>query len=52
MDNDQRGLFADDELAAALGRETLPVYILPTYTAMVELRSAVIHLCGGNEFWE
>ena len=41
-----------DELAAALGRETLPVYILPTYTAMVELRSAVIRLCGGNEFWE
>ena len=41
-----------DELASALQREVLPVYILPTYTAMVELRSAIIRLCGGSEFWE
>lgn len=29
-----------------------PVFIMPTYTAMLELRQAVIERCGGAEFWE
>lgn len=32
--------------------QNLPVYILPTYTAMLDLRKAVVHRCGGAEFWE
>ena len=32
--------------------QELPVYIMPTYTAMLELREAVIKHCGGSEFWE
>ena len=29
-----------------------PVFLMPTYTAMLELRQAVIHKVGGQEFWE
>ena len=41
-----------DKLAEILSHETLPVYIMPTYTAMLELRGVIIHRCGGSEFWE
>ena len=39
-------------LVDELGRQTLPVFIMPTYTAMLELREQVIKCCGGSEFWE
>ena len=29
-----------------------PVYIMPTYTAMLELRQTIVDRCGGSEFWE
>jgi UDP-N-acetylmuramyl tripeptide synthase len=29
-----------------------PVFIMPTYTAMLELREHLIKRCGGAEFWE
>ena len=29
-----------------------PVFLMPTYTAMLELRQAVVHRIGGQEFWE
>lgn len=35
----------------AAGQE-LPVFLMPTYTAMLELRQAVVHKVGGAEFWE
>ena len=35
----------------AAGQE-LPVFLIPTYTAMLELRQAVVHKVGGAEFWE
>ncbi len=41
-----------EPLTDMLMKETLPVYILPTYTAMLELRSTIIRRCGGMEFWE
>ena len=28
-----------------------PIYIIPTYTAMLELRETVIRHCGGDDFW-
>ncbi len=37
-----------DDLAA----EERPIFLMPTYTAMLELRQAVIHRVGGSEFWE
>lgn len=39
-------------LVRQLSTESLPVMILPTYTAMLELRTVVIRHCGGAEFWE
>ncbi len=32
--------------------QSLPVFLMPTYTAMLELRQAVVHKVGGREFWE
>ena len=41
---------------AALVRELQqaedPVFLMPTYTAMLELRQTLIRQVGGNEFWE
>lgn len=39
-------------LVEQIGSQTLPVFIMPTYTAMLELREHVIRRCGGSEFWE
>ena len=39
-------------LVENLGSQPLPVFIMPTYTAMLELREQVIRRCGGSEFWE
>ena len=39
-------------LVEKLGEQMLPVFIMPTYTAMLELREQVIKRCGGSEFWE
>jgi UDP-N-acetylmuramyl tripeptide synthase len=44
--------YSPEKLIDALSRETLPVYIIPTYTAMLELRSVIVRRCGGSEFWE
>ena len=40
------------EVVQYLSGEHLPVYILPTYTAMLDLRKEVVRRCGGAEFWE
>ncbi len=44
--------YSPQKLTDALAQETLPVYILPTYTAMLDLRTVIVHRCGGAEFWE
>ncbi len=41
-----------EKLVRQLERQELPVFIMPTYTAMLELRRVVIERCGGAEFWE
>ncbi len=33
-------------------RQDVPVTLMPTYTAMMDLRAKVIRRCGGTEFWE
>ena len=35
-----------------LETSNLPVFILPTYTAMLDLRKVIVRRCGGAEFWE
>lgn len=29
-----------------------PVFIMPTYTAMLEVRQVIVRHCGGTDFWE
>ena len=41
-----------EELCDELEKGTLPAYIIPTYSAMLELRSHIVRRTGGAEFWE
>ena len=41
-----------EKLVSALEKQSLPVFIMPTYTAMLELREVLIKHCGGADFWE
>lgn len=41
-----------EKLVTDLEGADKPVFIMPTYTAMLELRSVVVKHCGGKEFWE
>jgi len=41
-----------EALVRELEGEEVPVFLMPTYTAMLELRSVMIRHCGGAEFWE
>ena len=41
-----------EALVSALAAEEKPVFLMPTYTAMLELRQVVIRRVGGSEFWE
>ena len=41
-----------DRLVDWLAEQEKPIYIMPTYTAMLDLRQKVIRRCGGNDFWE
>ena len=52
--SDQRILVIQNpaSLVDYLQLQDLPVYILPTYTAMLDLRKVIVHRCGGSEFWE
>ena len=45
----QPDLAAVAETVAAAGRA---VFILPSYTGMMELRPLLLRRCGGKEFWE
>ena len=40
-----------ERLVTSLEQETRPVCMMPTYTAMLELRQTVIRHCGGEDFW-
>ncbi len=40
-----------ETLVQALAEQDRPVYFIPTYTAMLELREVLIRRCGGDEFW-
>ena len=40
-----------EKLVAWIDAQEAPVFIIPTYTAMLELREAVIKKVGGDAFW-
>lgn len=41
-----------DSLIKAMEKQILPVVIMPTYSAMMDLRSKMSAAFGGKEFWE
>lgn len=41
-----------DRLIEIMSRQELPVVIMPTYTAMMELREKMSAAYGGGDFWE
>ncbi len=41
-----------EKLVDFISQQDDPVFIMPTYTAMLEVRSHIIERCGGAEFWE
>lgn len=41
-----------DELITAMRHQPLPVIIMPTYTAMMDLREKMSAAFGGGQFWE
>lgn len=40
-----------EKLVGELSERNRPAFIMPTYTAMLELREVMIKHCGGDEFW-
>ncbi len=50
---DKISIFDDyDSLIRAMSSQNLPVVIMPTYTAMMDLRAKMSAAFGGGEFWE
>ena len=41
-----------EKLLGEIAADAAPAFIMPTYTAMLELREVLIKHCGGAEFWE
>lgn len=41
-----------DALVDSLKNEELPIFIMPNYTAMLEMRQVIVKHCGGANFWE
>ena len=40
-----------EKLVSELAAQEKPVYMIPTYTALLELREVLVRRCGGDEFW-
>jgi UDP-N-acetylmuramyl tripeptide synthase len=41
-----------ETLVQWIEQQDKPVFIMPTYTSMLELRQVVISHCGGDDFWK
>lgn len=41
-----------DKVIEMVAAQDKPVYIIPTYTAMLDIRTRLARLCGTKEFWE
>lgn len=53
IDEDKLRVFDDyDDLIKAMAKQLLPVIIMPTYTAMMDLRAKMSAVFGGKDFWE
>lgn len=50
-EDDVLEIHSEDELLRFIEQSELPVFILPTYTAMLSLRDKLGALCGKERFW-
>jgi len=41
-----------EKLVEWMKDEDCPVFIMPTYSAMLDIRQVIVKHCGGSEFWE
>ena len=41
-----------DALAEQMSKAEVPVYVMPTYTALLDFRPRLVKRCGGADFWE
>lgn len=41
-----------DALVDWMAKQEKPVFIMPTYSAMLDIRQAIVRHCGGSNFWE
>ena len=41
-----------DALVQRMSRQDKPIFIMPTYSAMLDIRQAIVRSCGGSNFWE
>ena len=41
-----------ETLVSKLSESKIPVFIMPTYTALLDLRTVIVRHTGGSEFWE
>ena len=41
-----------ETLVNKLSESKIPVFIMPTYTALLDLRTVIVRHTGGSEFWE
>ncbi|MBR1659484.1 MAG: DUF1727 domain-containing protein [Oscillospiraceae bacterium] len=41
-----------ERLAGRIAAAAVPVYVMPTYTALLEFRPHLLKRCGGADFWE
>jgi len=41
-----------EKLVDRMAEEDCPVFIMPTYSAMLDIRQAIVKRCGGSDFWE
>lgn len=41
-----------EKLLDTLEKEDVPIFIMPTYTSLLDLRGHLVKRCGGDQFWE
>jgi len=41
-----------EKIVSALEKQNKPVFFMPNYTSMLELREVIVKHCGGADFWE
>lgn len=53
LDTGKLKIYSDyDDLIKAMREQPLPVIVMPTYSAMMDLRAKMSDAFGGKEFWE